>query len=99
MINTYTLPCKIKLVCENVPYVKSVSIGVWVKSGSVYEEIKYHGMSHFIEHMLFKGTSSKSAEDIAVAMDAIGGQMNAFTSRDCTCFLYKNAVVRYRYGT
>lgn len=89
MINTYTLPCKIKLVCENVPYVKSVSIGVWVKSGSAYEEIKYHGMSHFIEHMLFKGTSSKSAEDIAVAMDAIGGQMNAFTSRDCTCFYTK----------
>lgn len=89
MINTYTLPCKIKLVCENVPYVKSVSIGVWVKSGSAYEELKHHGMSHFIEHMLFKGTASKSAEDIAVAMDAVGGQMNAFTSRDCTCFYTK----------
>lgn len=89
MINTYTLPCGIKLICEKIDYVKSVSVGVWVKSGSAYEELKYHGMSHFIEHMLFKGTQTKTAEDIAVAMDAVGGQMNAFTSRDCTCFYTK----------
>lgn len=89
MINTYTLPCGIRLVCESIPCVKSISIGVWVKSGSVYEEKKYHGMSHFIEHMLFKGTETKTAEEIAVIMDAAGGQMNAFTSRDCTCFYTK----------
>lgn len=89
MINIYNLPCKIKLVCETVPYVKSISIGVWVKNGSAYEQPQYHGMSHFIEHMLFKGTYTKSAEDIAVIMDTAGGQMNAFTSRDCTCFYTK----------
>ena len=79
----------IRIVTEEIPYVNSVSIGIWVKVGSRYENVDNNGISHFIEHMLFKGTKNRSAKEIANSIDKIGGQLNAFTSKECTCFYAK----------
>jgi predicted Zn-dependent peptidase len=79
----------IRIVTEEIPYVNSVSIGIWVKVGSRYENVENNGISHFIEHMLFKGTNKRSAKEIANSIDKIGGQLNAFTSKECTCFYAK----------
>lgn len=79
----------IRVVTEEIPYVNSVSIGIWVKVGSRYENAENNGISHFIEHMLFKGTKKRSAKEIANSIDKIGGQLNAFTSKECTCFYAK----------
>lgn len=74
---------------EEIPYVQSVSIGIWVKAGSVDETAKNSGISHFIEHMLFKGTENRSAKRIAEDVDKIGGQINAFTGKEATCYYLK----------
>lgn len=74
------------LVYEKLDDFKSVSIGIWIKTGSINESKENNGISHFIEHMLFKGTEKRSARDIAVEMDNVGGQLNAFTSKECTCY-------------
>ncbi len=79
----------IKVVTNNIPHVKSVSIGIWIKAGSIYEDINSNGISHFLEHMLFKGTYNRSASEIASEIDGIGGQLNAFTSKECTCYYAK----------
>ena len=79
----------IRVVAEKIPYVRSVSIGVWIGNGSRYEKKEENGMSHFIEHMLFKGTERRTAEQIAVEMDSVGAQLNAFTTRESTCFYAK----------
>jgi len=71
---------------EHIPFVRSVAIGVYVHNGSRHEAEAVNGISHFIEHMLFKGTHKRTAKDIANEMDAVGGQMNAYTSKDYTCF-------------
>ncbi len=84
-----TLPNGLRIVGEHIPYYRSVSVGLWVESGSQYEHEGEHGVSHFIEHMLFKGTLTRSARDIAEQMDAVGGQLNAFTGKECTCFYAK----------
>ncbi len=84
-----TLPGGLRLVIENIPHVKSVTVGVWVGTGSCRETRANSGISHFIEHMLFKGTQRRTAKEIAEAIDDIGGQLNAFTGRDCTCFYAK----------
>lgn len=89
MYNKFNLSNGIRVVSENIPYVESVSIGLWIESGSRYEGINNNGISHFIEHMLFKGTEKRSARDIADEIDSIGGQINAFTSKECTCFYIK----------
>ena len=81
-----TLSNGIRVVAEKIPYLRSVSIGVWVGNGSRHEGKSENGISHFIEHMFFKGTSKRSAEEIAEAIDAVGGQINAFTAREYTCF-------------
>ncbi len=81
-----TLSNGIRVIAEQLPHFKSVSIGVWVKTGSSCETEEENGISHFIEHMFFKGTDKRSAKDIAADMDKIGGQINAFTSKECTCF-------------
>lgn len=78
-----------RVVTEEIPYVNSVSIGIWIKVGSRYESLENNGISHFIEHMLFKGTAKRSAKEIANSIDKIGGQLNAFTSKECTCFYAK----------
>ena len=72
-----------------MPHVRSVAIGLWVRVGSRFERATCAGVSHFIEHLLFKGTESRSAEDIARAIDGVGGSLDAFTSRENTCFYAK----------
>lgn len=84
-----TLSNGIRVIAEKIDYLKSISIGVWVGNGSRFEAAEENGISHFIEHMLFKGTQKRSAEDIAREIDNIGGQMNAFTAREYTCFYTK----------
>lgn len=89
MYDQHTLPNGLRIIAERIPHFRSVSVGLWVGSGSQYETRQQGGISHFIEHMLFKGTSKRSAREIAEAMDAVGGQLNAFTSKECTCFYAK----------
>ncbi|MFH1146491.1 MAG: pitrilysin family protein [Pseudomonadota bacterium] len=76
----------IRVVTERIPHVRSVSMGIWVTVGSRDETRENNGISHFIEHMIFKGTSERSALEIAKDLDAVGGMSNAFTSRENTCF-------------
>ena len=64
-------------------------MGVWIGAGSQYERPEENGMSHFLEHMLFKGTETRTARDIAEQTDAVGAQLNAFTSKECTCYYIK----------
>jgi len=80
------LPNGIRLVTERIPHVRSVAVGVWVETGSRHEAAERAGISHFIEHLVFKGTESRSAEEIAKAVDSVGGQMDAFTTKEHTCF-------------
>lgn len=86
MINKTILPNGIRIVTETLPYHYSVSVGIWVDNGSRDETPGENGISHFIEHMIFKGTRNRSALEIAKEMDAIGGLSNAFTSKEQTCF-------------
>lgn len=79
----------IRVVSEYIPYLKSVSVGVWVGNGSCNEPEQVNGISHYIEHMLFKGTEKRSARDITLEMDSVGGRINAFTAREYTCFYTK----------
>lgn len=90
MIKTVRLDSGIRLVLEHMDEVRSVSIGIWCDNGSVKESAKTFGISHYIEHMLFKGTTSRRAFDIADEIDRIGGQMNAFTGKETTCFFIKS---------
>ena len=80
------LPGGLRVVTEAMPGVRSTSVGVWVPVGSRDESLNLAGTSHFLEHLLFKGTTSRSALDIASAMDAVGGEFNAFTEKEHTCF-------------
>lgn len=89
MIVEKKLPNGIRLVYEHLPYLRSCSLGIWIANGSRHETPETEGMSHFIEHMLFKGTETRSARDIAEQTDDIGGYINAFTARECTCFYAK----------
>ena len=89
LYNRQVLPNGMVVLTERMPSVKSASIGVWVRVGSRDEAPEVAGVSHFIEHMLFKGTDRRSAEEIARAVDAVGGTLDAFTSRESTCFYAK----------
>ncbi|GAB3794877.1 M16 family metallopeptidase [Virgibacillus kimchii] len=89
MIQKHTSPNGLRIVQEQIPSVRSVTIGIWVLTGSRNETKINNGISHFLEHMFFKGTASRSAQDIAEAFDSIGGQVNAFTSKEYTCFYAK----------
>ena len=84
-----TLKNGVRIIYENVPHVRSASLYVWVGVGSRYETAAENGASHFIEHMVFKGTETHSAEELACMMDTLGGQVNAFTTKECTCFYGK----------
>lgn len=86
MVQIETLPNGVRLVTEHIDTVRSAALGIWVGGGSREEGDAESGAAHFIEHMLFKGTAHRSAQDIARETDAIGGQMNAFTTKECTCF-------------
>jgi predicted Zn-dependent peptidase len=89
MIKRDVLPNGVRVITETVPYVQSVSIGIWVTTGSRDELTDNMGISHFIEHMLFKGTEKRSAKQIADEFDSIGGQVNAFTDKEYTCYYSK----------
>ena len=84
MIKVRDLSCGARLVMEEIPYVKSAAIGIWVKAGAVNEQPEISGVSHYIEHMLFKGTDNRSAKEIAADADRIAGQINAFTGKEAT---------------
>ena len=89
MFDLITLPGGLRVVGERLTHVRSCTVGVWVGVGSMNERPEENGLSHFIEHMVFKGTQNRSARDIAEEMDLAGGQLNAFTSKECTCFYAK----------
>ena len=74
----------IRLIKYKMPEMKSVSVGLWINAGSRCETPKNNGVSHFIEHMLFKGTAKRDAKTISEIFDSIGGQINAFTGKECT---------------
>ena len=88
-ISREALPNGLTIITEEMQHIRSVSIGIWVKSGSRDEDPQWNGISHFVEHMVFKGTKSRSAEDIARQVDSIGGNMDAFTAKECICFNVK----------
>jgi predicted Zn-dependent peptidase len=77
------------LVTERMPNIRSVALGVWLRKGSRHEIDEQNGISHFIEHLLFKGTETRTAQDIALIIDSVGGQMDAFTTKEYTCFYFK----------
>ena len=89
MHDEWLLSNGLRVVGERLPYLRSVSIGAWMHVGSMMEKPAESGLSHFLEHMVFKGTEKRTARQIAEEMDAVGGQLNAFTGRDCTCFYAK----------
>ncbi|MEK6571304.1 MAG: pitrilysin family protein, partial [Bacteroidota bacterium] len=76
----------IRVVSETIPYVRSVSIGIWANVGSRDESGTENGITHFLEHMVFKGTKSRSVRDIAQSLESLGGYLNAFTTKEQTCF-------------
>ncbi|HEU5450660.1 MAG TPA: pitrilysin family protein [Terriglobales bacterium] len=80
------LPNGLIVVTEQMPHIRSISIGIWIRTGSRHEDPELNGISHFVEHMVFKGTTSRSAEDIARQIDSIGGNMDAFTAKECISF-------------
>ena len=84
------LDCGVRVVTEKINHVNSAAIGIWVRNGAVDEYKEVAGISHFIEHMMFKGTKKRSARQIAEDIDKIGGQMNAFTGKEATCYYVKS---------
>ncbi|MDT9593833.1 pitrilysin family protein [Nocardioides zeae] len=80
------LPSGLRVVTEHVPGVRSAALGVWVPVGSAHEDPSVHGASHFLEHVLFKGTTTRSALDISIELDEVGAEVNAFTAKEYTCF-------------
>ena len=88
-IHREVLPNGLVLITEEMQHIRSVSVGIWIKTGSRDEDLQWNGISHFIEHMVFKGTQHRSAEGIARQVDSIGGNMDAFTAKECICFNVK----------
>ena len=89
MYKKHVLENGLTIIGEEIQYVKSISLGVWINAGSRIEDEEISGVSHFIEHMLFKGTRNRTSKQIASEIDNLGGQINAFTSKECTCYYVK----------
>src|SRR5215510_13820170 len=89
MVIAETLPSGLRLVTEQMPHVRSVTVGVWVSRGSRHESDAESGVAHFVEHMLFKCSTSRSARDIAQTIDSIGGQLDAFTAKEYAAYYVK----------
>lgn len=85
-VRTTTLPNGVRVITEQMDHVRSVSLGVWIRTGSRCETPDENGISHFIEHMVFKGTTNRSAEDIARSVDSIGGGLDAFTAKEMVSY-------------
>ena len=96
MISARTLSNGINIVMEEMQHVNSVSCGIWVKTGSCDEEKKTSGISHFVEHMMFKGTPTRDAFRISADIDKLGASMNAFTGKEATCFYIKAMSENYK---
>jgi predicted Zn-dependent peptidase len=88
-IHRRVLPNGLTILSEEMSHLRSISIGIWVKTGSRDENLEWNGLSHFIEHMVFKGSEHRSAEAIARQVDSIGGNLDAFTAKECICFNMK----------
>lgn len=89
MVKVKTLDCGVRVAMEKVEHVQSAAIGFHIRAGAIDEVAKYSGISHFVEHMMFKGTENRSAMEIAEDIDKLGGQINAFTSNEMTCYYVK----------
>lgn len=89
MTEKYKLANGLSVVLNKMPHMKSASMGIFIKSGSVYENKGNNGIAHFIEHMLFKGTKNRTAHEISEESDELGGNLNAYTAEDCTCVYVK----------
>lgn len=89
MIVRHTLPNGVRIIAEPIPHVRSIAFGFWIGTGSRNETEEVNGISHFLEHMMFKGTKKRTARQLAEAFDEIGGQVNAFTSKELTCYYAK----------
>jgi len=85
-IRREVLPNGLRILTEVMQHVRSVSVGIWINTGSRREPPEHNGICHFIEHMLFKGTTHRTAEQIARSVDSIGGHLDAFTAKECVCF-------------
>src|ERR1051326_8020284 len=85
-VEVTTLANGIRVVTEQMPHVRSVSLGIWIGTGSRRESVDENGISHFIEHMVFKGTTNRSAEDTARSVDSIGGGLDAFTAKEMVSY-------------
>lgn len=88
-IRRQRLPNSLTIITEQMAHIRSASIGIWLQTGSRDEEAEWNGISHFIEHMVFKGTKHRSAVEIARQVDSIGGNLDAFTAKECICFNVK----------
>src|SRR6202453_4763943 len=88
-IRRTVLPNGLLVLTESMPHLRSVSMGAWINSGSRDEPAGENGLSHFVEHMVFKGTTTRSAQDIAREVDSIGGNLDAFTGKESVCFNIK----------
>src|SRR5437763_9612498 len=88
-IRREVMPNGLSLITEEMKHIRSICIGIWVKTGSRDEDREWNGISHFIEHMVFKGTQHRTAEEIARQVDSIGGNMDAFTAKECISFSIK----------
>ncbi|MDD5945283.1 MAG: pitrilysin family protein [Clostridia bacterium] len=86
MVETVKLENGLRIVMEDIPYVRSIAFGIWINTGTRCEKTEENGVSHFIEHLMFKGTKKRSSKDIAEEMDAMGGQINAYTTKEYTCY-------------
>jgi predicted Zn-dependent peptidase len=89
VVTVETLPSGLRLITESMPHVRSVTVGVWLTRGSRHESDAQSGVAHFVEHMLFKGTTSRSAQQIAQTIDSIGGQLDAFTAKEYASYYIK----------
>ena len=85
-IQREVLPNGLVVITERMLHVRSVSVGIWIRTGSRREPAELNGISHFIEHMVFKGTERRSAEEIARSVDSVGGMLDAFTAKEMICF-------------
>ena len=89
MVKTVKLKCGTTLIMDKTDYVQSAALGIWVRTGAADENDSISGMSHYIEHMMFKGTDNRTAKEIASDVDKIGGMFNAFTGKEATCYYIK----------
>src|SRR6266487_3306160 len=86
MVRRSVLPGGLRIVTESLPAVRSAAVGIWASVGSRDEDLDHAGATHYLEHLLFKGTSKRTALEISAAMDAVGGELNAFTGKEYTCY-------------